>query len=91
MGLGNFKHGEKVGFWIGYYENGQLHWQKEYVFFGYSLDYTKKGSYYENGEIKEKGKYLADGGILYKKSWDEKGDVIYHLENYGWEGNDHRY
>ena len=44
-----------------------------------------------NFNHKEKGKYLADGGILYKKSWDEKGDVIYHLENYGWEGNDHRY
>ena len=51
---GNFNNDEQVGLWKGYYENGYIHWQKEHVFFGGTLDYTKTVSYYENGEIKRK-------------------------------------
>ena len=51
---GSIKDGKRVGSWVGYWSNGQLHYKGEYsngIFVGEWV------WYYDNGQLRTKGKY----------------------------------
>ena len=51
---GSIKDGKREGFWISYYDNGQLNWKVNYK---NGLKEGKWVSYYENGKLWSEGEY----------------------------------
>ena len=69
---GSMKNGKKDGSWIGYFDNGQLHYKGEYK------NGKREGSwlsYWANGKLKSKGNYKNDnleGSWIY---YNEDGTI----------------